>query len=163
VNFFFFFMKKPTHVKENGDAEESVSQGKSQKETQPNLSIAQIIVTCATPMVEDEKKFPELDDSAMDSSTPAAKKSEPTSEKEKQVEVKEQCEDDGFGGDNFGANFEAHFEANFEDAFASQTAEDIKSGGEDVPKQVVGGRASIPEELDSHQLARLQSLKESNA
>lgn len=109
-------------------------------------------------MVEDEKKFPELDDTA----APAETKS--TSDKEKQVEDKEQCEDDGFGGDNFEAHFEANFEANFEDAFASQTAEDIKaSGGEDVPKQVVGGRASIPEELDSHQLARLQSLKESNA
>lgn len=32
-----------------------------------------------------------------------------------------------------------------------------------VPKHVVGGRASIPEELDSNQLARLQNLKESNA
>lgn len=35
---------------------------------------------------------------------------------------------------------------------------------EDVePKQVVGGRASIPDELEPHQLARLQDLKESNA
>lgn len=115
-------------------------------------------------MVEDEKKFPELDDSAVkdSSAAPSEKKVESTSEKEKQVEVKEQCEDDGFGDDNFGAHFEANFEANFEDAFASQTAEDIKAS-EDVPKQVVGGRASIPEELDSHQLERLQSLKESNA
>lgn len=31
------------------------------------------------------------------------------------------------------------------------------------PKQVVGGRASIPDELEPHQLARLQDLKESNA
>lgn len=160
-------MKILTNIKENGDADidDSVNEGKSQKETQPNLSIAQIIVTCATPMVEDEKKFPELDDSAKDTSiTAKVKKEDPASEKEMQVEVKEQCEDDGFGGDNFAANFDANFEANFEDAFASQTAEDIKaSGGEDLPKQVVGGRASIPEELDSHQLARLQSLKESNA
>jgi hypothetical protein len=133
------------------------SQGKSQKETQPNLSVAQIIVTCATPMVEEEKKFPEV--------------GEEQSEKEKQVEMKEQCEDDGFGGDNFETNFEANFEANFEDAFASQTVEEISEASKEkkedspgeVPKQVVGGRASIPEELDSHQLARLQSLKESNA
>lgn len=36
---------------------------------------------------------------------------------------------------------------------------------EDVsePKQVVGGRASIPDELEPHQLACLQNLKESNA
>ncbi|XP_076265052.1 FCH and double SH3 domains nervous wreck [Rhynchophorus ferrugineus] len=33
----------------------------------------------------------------------------------------------------------------------------------DTPKQVVGGRASIPDELEPHQLARLQDLKESNA
>lgn len=32
-----------------------------------------------------------------------------------------------------------------------------------APKQVVGGRASIPDELEPHQLARLQDLKESNA
>lgn len=31
------------------------------------------------------------------------------------------------------------------------------------PKQIVGGRASIPEELEPHQLARLKDLKESNA
>lgn len=31
------------------------------------------------------------------------------------------------------------------------------------PKQVVGGRASIPDELEPHQLACLQNLKESNA
>ena len=30
-------------------------------------------------------------------------------------------------------------------------------------KQVIGGRASIPDELEPHQLARLQDLKESNA
>lgn len=31
------------------------------------------------------------------------------------------------------------------------------------PKQIVAGRASIPEELEPHQLARLKDLKESNA
>ncbi|XP_058066145.1 protein nervous wreck [Anopheles bellator] len=55
----------------------------------------------------------------------------------------------------FEANFEANFAANFDDAFGGSQPE--------VPKQVVGGRASIPEELEPHQLARLQNLKESNA
>ncbi|XP_055624685.1 protein nervous wreck isoform X2 [Toxorhynchites rutilus septentrionalis] len=55
----------------------------------------------------------------------------------------------------FEANFEANFAANFDDAFGNNQAE--------VPKQVIGGRASIPEELEPHQLARLQNLKESNA
>ncbi|KRG05569.1 uncharacterized protein Dmoj_GI12624, isoform B [Drosophila mojavensis] len=89
----------------------------------------------------------------------------------------------------FEADFEANFDANFDDAFAGSGAgagAGAASGGgggggggqstgldmnpeaqaEDVieaPKQVVGGRASIPEELDSNQLARLENLKESNA
>ncbi|XP_059613011.1 protein nervous wreck isoform X2 [Phlebotomus argentipes] len=64
-------------------------------------------------------------------------------------------ESDPFGADGqFEANFEADFSANFEDAFA---------GDPEPPKQVVGGRASIPEELAPHQLERLQNLKESNA
>uniref|UniRef100_A0A182V5H8 FCH and double SH3 domains protein 2 n=1 Tax=Anopheles merus TaxID=30066 RepID=A0A182V5H8_ANOME len=58
---------------------------------------------------------------------------------------------------NFEANFEAGFAANFDDAFGQS------SSSPEVPKQVVGGRASIPEELEPHQLARLQNLKESNA
>lgn len=173
-------------MQEDGeDEDDDFGQGKSKKATQPNLSVAQIIVTCATPMVEDaDKKFldeeepsttaegendlPEADQKPYDASK--------ENEKEKQVELKEQCEeDDGFGGSKFEANFEANFDANFEDAFASQTVEEInatadtsksdnkKDSPSDMPKQVVGGRASIPEELDSHQLARLQNLKESNA
>uniref|UniRef100_A0A1I8MK76 SH3 domain protein n=1 Tax=Musca domestica TaxID=7370 RepID=A0A1I8MK76_MUSDO len=74
----------------------------------------------------------------------------------------------------FEANFEANFDANFDDAFANagggggggpQSVDESRHGETDVdaPKQVVGGRASIPEELDSNQLARLQNLKESNA
>lgn len=63
--------------------------------------------------------------------------------------------------DQFEANFEANFDANFDAAFDSPPhpppQEDITT------KQVVGGRASIPEELDSQQLERLQNLKESNA
>ncbi|XP_053956012.1 protein nervous wreck isoform X7 [Anastrepha ludens] len=71
-------------------------------------------------------------------------------------------------GNGFEANFEANFDANFDDAFAggAQSADlNAEPSVDDVqaPKQVVGGRASIPEELDSNQLARLQNLKESNA
>ncbi|XP_059217219.1 protein nervous wreck isoform X3 [Stomoxys calcitrans] len=75
----------------------------------------------------------------------------------------------------FEANFEANFDANFDDAFANagggggggpqsvDESEQEQAADVDAPKQVVGGRASIPEELDSNQLARLQNLKESNA
>lgn len=74
--------------------------------------------------------------------------------------------------------FEANFEANFDDAFGEAFGEvkaieetntfddtnfDDAFGEEDPPKMVVGGRASIPDELAPHQLARLQNLKESNA
>lgn len=38
-----------------------------------------------------------------------------------------------------------------------------QDGIQSPPKQVQGGRASIPDELEPHQLARLQDLKESNA
>lgn len=50
--------------------------------------------------------------------------------------------------------FEANFEANFDGAFGVPKPK--------LPKQL-GGRASIPDELEPHQLERLQSLKESNA
>ncbi|XP_055373206.1 protein nervous wreck isoform X2 [Condylostylus longicornis] len=75
----------------------------------------------------------------------------------------------------FETNFEANFEANFDDAFNAaneqKTSDDDDDNSHnqspqnvvDTPKQVVGGRASIPEELEPHQLARLQNLKESNA
>lgn len=49
---------------------------------------------------------------------------------------------------------EHFFEANFDEAFQDDP---------DAPKVVTGGRASIPDELAPHQLARLQNLKESNA
>ncbi|XP_055603690.1 protein nervous wreck [Uranotaenia lowii] len=64
----------------------------------------------------------------------------------------------------FEANFEANFAANFDDAFGSSSSSNSQPEPEpEIPKQVVGGRASIPEELEPHQLARLQNLKESNA
>lgn len=162
-------------MKENGEDEDSdFGQGNSVKETRSDLSVAQIIVTCATPCVEDaEKKF-EVDVSSeengsgendlpeVDQKPYKASKSE-VNQKESQVELKEQCEDDGFGGNHFETNFEANFEANFEDAFVDTSEADKKESPSEMPKQVVGGRASIPEELDSHQLARLQNLKESNA
>uniref|UniRef100_A0A182FFG9 FCH and double SH3 domains protein 2 n=2 Tax=Anopheles albimanus TaxID=7167 RepID=A0A182FFG9_ANOAL len=73
---------------------------------------------------------------------------------------------DPFGA-HFEANFEANFAANFDDAFGGGggggSAGDDSASQPEIPKQVVGGRASIPEELEPHQLARLQNLKESNA
>lgn len=60
--------------------------------------------------------------------------------------------------------FEANFEANFDDAFGESDPESEPDppARPELPKQL-GGRASIPDELEQHQLERLQNLKESNA
>ncbi|XP_053956001.1 protein nervous wreck isoform X3 [Anastrepha ludens] len=176
-----------------------------------NLGMAQIIVTAATPMVEDgtDKSFPPVGESDGGSADAATAKTASSDDgkpvKQKKVEPKqlaqiaadenENHEDDTHSsdqdpdsevktlqeaedpfnekgsvdaGNGFEANFEANFDANFDDAFAggAQSADlNAEPSVDDVqaPKQVVGGRASIPEELDSNQLARLQNLKESNA
>lgn len=67
-------------------------------------------------------------------------------------------EADAVDPNHFEANFDANFDADFDAAFDSPPPPE-----DNTPKQVVGGRASIPEELDSQQLERLQNLKESNA
>ncbi|XP_017495025.1 PREDICTED: uncharacterized protein LOC108383156 [Rhagoletis zephyria] len=188
--------------------------GTSKEGNSLNLGMAQIIVTAATPMVEDgtDKSFPPVGESDGGSAAEAAATAKTASGgndkavKQKKVEPKpvapaaaadenENHEDDthssdqdpdsevktlqeaedpfnekgsGDAGDGFEANFEAHFDANFDDAFSggAQSADinaELSADDVQTPKQVVGGRASIPEELDSNQLARLQNLKESNA
>lgn len=133
---------------------------------------------------EDQQSFSEGTDSE---TVPALQEADdPFNEK-----TKDESSGGGGGSSGFEANFEANFDANFDDAFAGagsglggggggggeqshdldvngepgETGSDPAAGEEDIeaPKQVVGGRASIPEELDSNQLARLQNLKESNA
>lgn len=126
---------------------------------------------------EDQQSFSEGTDSE---TVPALQEADdPFNEK-----TKDESSGGGGGSSGFEANFEANFDANFDDAFAGagsgsggggggggEQSHDLDVNGgpaadeEDIeaPKQVVGGRASIPEELDSNQLARLQNLKESNA
>ncbi|XP_014098423.2 protein nervous wreck isoform X2 [Bactrocera oleae] len=186
--------------------------GPSKEGNSLNLGMAQIIVTAATPMVEDgtDKSFPPVGESDGGSAVAATAKTASSDDdqpvKQKKVEPKpvvqaaadenENHEDDTHSsdqdpdsevktlqeaedpfnekgsaadaGDGFEANFEANFDANFDDAFAggAQSADvnaELSADDVQAPKQVVGGRASIPEELDSNQLARLQNLKESNA
>lgn len=133
---------------------------------------------------EDQQSFSEGTDSASVADVPGLQDAEdPFNEKAK---------GESGDGSGFEANFEANFDANFDDAFAGsgggggggggggEQSNDLDINGEaageavvsgsaagdediEAPKQVVGGRASIPEELDSNQLARLQNLKESNA
>lgn len=76
-------------------------------------------------------------------------KSDPFAENEKSDAEKPDVPQAVEAGQN-----EHFFEANFDEAFQDDP---------DAPKVVTGGRASIPDELAPHQLARLQNLKESNA
>ncbi|XP_039489145.1 protein nervous wreck isoform X3 [Drosophila santomea] len=123
---------------------------------------------------EDQQSFSEGTDSASVADVPVLQDAEdPFNEKAKG--------ESGGGGSGFEANFEANFDANFDDAFAGngggggggggggEQSNDLDINGEaageagsgsaageediEAPKQVVGGRASIPEELDSNQLA----------
>ncbi|XP_044313508.1 protein nervous wreck isoform X9 [Drosophila rhopaloa] len=146
--------------------------------------VAKVAAQTSAAKEEDQQSYSEGTDSASVADVPALQDAEdPFNEKAK---------GESGGGSGFEANFEANFDANFDDAFAGgggsgsggggggggQSSElDVNgeaagesgsgsaAGEEDIeaPKQVVGGRASIPEELDSNQLARLQNLKESNA
>lgn len=63
----------------------------------------------------------------------------------------------GSEGDTTGPSTAENSQSNAAPAPATAT------DSSEEPKQVVGGRASIPDELEPHQLARLQDLKESNA
>ncbi|KPU78939.1 uncharacterized protein Dana_GF10858, isoform H [Drosophila ananassae] len=116
---------------------------------------------------EDQQSFSEGTDSE---TVPAFQEADdPFNEK-----TKDESSGGGGGSSGFEANFEANFDANFDDAFAGagsgsggggggggEQSHDLDVNGgpaadeEDIeaPKQVVGGRASIPEELDSNQLA----------
>ncbi|XP_016958553.1 protein nervous wreck isoform X9 [Drosophila biarmipes] len=136
---------------------------------------------------EDTQSFSEKDsDSASVADVPALQDAEdPFNEKAKG----ESAGESGFEA-NFEANFDANFDDAFAGSGGGsggggggggEQSSDLDINGEaagergsgtgsaageediEAPKQVVGGRASIPEELDSNQLARLQNLKESNA
>lgn len=136
--------------------------------------LAKVAPQSAPAKEEDQQSFSEGTDSASVADVPVLQDAEdPFNEKAK---------GESGDGSGFEANFEANFDANFDDAFAGSgggggggggggeqsneldingeaAGEAVVSGSaagdEDIeaPKQVVGGRASIPEELDSNQLA----------
>ncbi|KAF5277094.1 hypothetical protein FQA39_LY06332 [Lamprigera yunnana] len=164
------------------------------------LGVAQIVITAATPMVEEaEKTFPPIEEESpsvnhVDEKLKDANKEQIDEEEEEdesrttdqticenkineQVVKKETDTPDEIEG-----------RPNLEDQTESSTLPVSSSTGSDgettgpstaenslshtvsheddvtePPKQVVGGRASIPDELEPHQLAQLQDLKESNA
>lgn len=156
--------QQPKHKTGGGGAEaktadmNKIIEGRQQVIEAPEVTIR---LTSATPNPEDSPSSDQEQDSS---------EIQPLEEAEDPFNEKATAAAEASAG--FEANFEANFDANFDDAFASggggpQSIDESGLGDDDVdvgaPKQVVGGRASIPEELDSNQLERLQNLKESNA
>lgn len=106
------------------------------------LGVAQIVITAATPMMEEpEQPFPQTEETEDDDNfieKQEVEKKEVVKIEEKKTQL-EQIDS------------------------VDETEEKEDEGRDSPPKQVHGGRASIPDELEPHQLARLQDLKESNA
>ncbi|XP_075162935.1 FCH and double SH3 domains nervous wreck isoform X2 [Haematobia irritans] len=152
--------------KDNGKAE-TVTGGGDDKNKTKKGDQATTRQTDKNPVIEEDLPSSDQDHDSSDVQ-PLDEAEDPFNEKSNAAGASESSA----GG--FEANFEANFDANFDDAFANtgggggggpQSVDESEQEQTDVdaPKQVVGGRASIPEELDSNQLARLQNLKESNA
>ncbi|XP_044766404.1 protein nervous wreck isoform X3 [Coccinella septempunctata] len=149
------------------------------------LGVAQIVITAATPMIEEpESAFPPVEEEEEEEKgnveeenaeeklpeeeTPPEPEEDDRSQPPKQSRVDSMDEIDETPADS--APFAISSSTGSDgDTTGPSTAENSISQVPpplvtDVePKQVVGGRASIPDELEPHQLARLQDLKESNA
>lgn len=135
------------------------------------LGVAQIVITAATPMVEEpDQPFPPPESGA---------DAEPNGDAEPDAEPEREDNDDDESSlseqtavclrdaDDGPADAAPHPQS-------SSTASEGESGGASVasgpptaphspPAAPRGGRASIPDELEPAQLARLTDLKESNA
>ncbi|XP_032309765.1 protein nervous wreck isoform X8 [Drosophila ananassae] len=160
--------KKPEKPSKQAEAEASAK--KPDVAPKPLAKVSPSPQTAPAPAAakeEDQQSFSEGTDSE---TVPAFQEADdPFNEK-----TKDESSGGGGGSSGFEANFEANFDANFDDAFAGagsgsggggggggEQSHDLDVNGgpaadeEDIeaPKQVVGGRASIPEELDSNQLA----------
>ncbi|XP_063910866.1 protein nervous wreck-like isoform X1 [Zophobas morio] len=147
-----------------------------------SLGVAQIVITAATPMMEEpEHPFPPPEeppvnhrDEEIDTTIPEEDEEEAAEEPSvpppppPPAPADDPDDADGQGGDSTpfvvssstGSDGETTGPSTAENS-VSHVAPPPPPDAE--PKQVVGGRASIPDELEPHQLARLQDLKESNA
>ncbi|XP_065161069.1 protein nervous wreck isoform X2 [Atheta coriaria] len=152
---------------------------KEDEEDDDGLGVVQIEITAATPMMEEpEQPFPPPEESSNHEQDDHEPEELPPVPEEEEEETPRMCRkppqapvasDDGdlpHVADTPPCPISSSSEG---DTTGPSTAENSVShappqqGSEDAPKQVVGGRASIPDELEPHQLARLQELKESNA
>ncbi|CAG9767480.1 unnamed protein product [Ceutorhynchus assimilis] len=168
-----------------------IDQSSSNKDDDMGLGVAQIVITAATPMIEEaEKPFPPPEDPPViinHQTDVIEEENEEDFEEEENLIQKcndgINCEDEEDNERMFAKKGEETEEPIIADSgsgqfvISSSTGSDGETTGPstaensvsqapvdtDAPKQVVGGRASIPDELEPHQLARLQDLKESNA
>ncbi|XP_056630578.1 protein nervous wreck [Diorhabda sublineata] len=162
---------------------QEVCQDEGQTDSDYGLCAAQIVITAATPMIEEAATpFPPPEESTDNHKDETE---EPTPIPEEESDGSKQATQNPLS-DEINSRQEAieDMEEVFDDHHAdtpfvvsSSTGSDGETTGPSTaensvsqappidtePKQVVGGRASIPDELEPHQLARLQDLKESNA
>lgn len=131
------------------------------------LGVAQIVITAATPMVEEpDQPFP-----------PSEPEAEPEPEVQTELQIEENDDDESSLSEQTAVCLRDSDDGPADSAphpRSSSTASDGESGGASVasgpptapqspPAAPRGGRASIPDELEPAQLARLTDLKESNA
>lgn len=142
------------------------------------LGVAQIVITAATPMTEEpDQPFPPPEEVVVNHTSVQEENEEPAGarsiitepimeepEETEEADVKSIAEDvvaesAVVVSSSTGSDGETTGPSTAENSVSQALpAEDVTE-----PKQVVGGRASIPDELEPHQLACLQNLKESNA
>ncbi|XP_050518858.1 protein nervous wreck isoform X2 [Diabrotica virgifera virgifera] len=163
---------------------QEVDQEDQQADSDFGLCAAQIVITAATPMMEEAASpFPPPEDSEVNHKDGG--KDHSSIPEEDEEDSKPSPSHPSVENDNKRQETMDDLEEVFEDHHAdtpfvvsSSTGSDGETTGpstaensvsqappatEPETKQVVGGRASIPDELEPHQLARLQDLKESNA
>lgn len=156
-----------------------IDQEKNQTGGDFGLCAAQIVITAATPMIEEaEHPFPGSEDGTTNHTDEPDCNSEPEETSEDHKEPKERkdpeptrtvdiADDVDDPNDDGGPQLIASSSTGSDgETTGPSTAENSISQVpplEYEPKQIVGGRASIPEELEPDQLARLKDLKESNA
>ncbi|XP_074028247.1 FCH and double SH3 domains nervous wreck isoform X6 [Leptinotarsa decemlineata] len=143
------------------------------------LCAASIVITAATPMIEEaEHPFPPPEESAVNHRENAEDNlADDESEIERHKDISEMEDTRVDPIEDLEEPIEDHH-VDTPFVVSSSTGSDGETTGpstaensvsqappplDSEPKQVVGGRASIPDELEPHQLARLQDLKESNA
>ncbi|XP_047115897.1 protein nervous wreck [Schistocerca piceifrons] len=133
------------------------------------LGVAQIVITAATPTIEEpEQPFPpppEPDSAPDDDEEP------PTGETVAEAQLDDEMPTDSapFPASSSTASDEDESLSapstadNSTQAPVKQQEEEEEECAVPPMRQPLGGRASIPDELEPHQLAQLQDLKESNA